>query len=393
MGKKGGIFEEWFKNISILIFLQSFHAVFLAFVCELIGEIGVDNSTVDFSNLANELHGSKDTVMALLTIVAIMSLIKMEKMIKGIFGLQDSKFMGNIGENFAKGMAGIKSAGSMAARTAKPIAQTGKLIKDKKMNTKAMLDIAADLGEKRNKVKQLESEKPTGKKDGETNAEYKERKKEYNEKLKKAKADVESAEKDLADKTNKDRKLNADIKKSSIESATTMGSTVAAGAFGIGASANLADAAILANATDRVLDSISGRVIKDNVYGKAARDQQAYIDALPDNMARERVRAENPELAEDSTEFEEKVRLKLDDEEFQKQVKKAVQSAMDTKFEMDMEIPTGKLKQTLKPLADTYKEAATTFSEESRAGRSYARKVRKEGIRYKGTNISDVGDI
>lgn len=392
MGKKGGIFEEWFKNIAILIFLQSFHAIFLAFVCEIIGAVSADTASFDYQNLESELHAGKDTVMALLAIVSITALIKMEKMIKGIFGLQDSKFMGNIGENFAKGMAGIKSAGSMAARTAKPIAQTGKLIKDKKMNAKAMLDIAADLGEKRNKVKQLESEKPTGKKDGETNAEYKERKKEYNEKLKKARSDVESVEKDLEDKKNKDRKLKTDIKKSSIESAATVGSTVAAGAFGIGATDTIAEAAILANATDKILDGISGRAIKNNVYGKAARDQQAYIDALPQNMAKEEVKRKYG-INEGDAGFDEKVRLTLDDEDFKKKVKTAVQSAMDTKFEIDMEIPTGKVKQALKPLADTYKEAATAFTEESRAGRTYARKVRKEGIRYKGAKIDDVGDI
>lgn len=392
MGKKGGIFEEWFKNISVLIFLQSFHAIFLAFVCEIIGEIGVDSTTFDYSNIGEELNGSKDTIMAILTIVSVTALIKMEKMIKGIFGMKDSKFMGNIGENFAKGMAGIKSAGAMALRTAKPVAQTGKLIKDKNLNAKAMLDIAADIGAKQQKVNKIKAEAPTERKDGETPDHYEDRKKEYNAKLKKAEEDVAAAKKDLEDKKNKDRKLNADIKKSSIESATTVGSTIAAGAFGVGASANMADAAILANATDKILDGMAGRVIKDNVYGRAAMDQQAYIDALPENMAKEEV-GRRYGLHEGDAGFEEKVILTLEDENFKNQVKAAVQSAMDTKFELDMEIPTGKVKSALKPLADTYKEAATAFSESSRAGRSYARQTRKDGIRYKGTNIDNVDDI
>ena len=140
MGKKGGIFEEWFKNLAILIFLQSFHAIFLAFVCEIIGAIGVDNATFDYANIPDELNGSKDTIMAILTIVAIMALIKMEKMIKGIFGIKDSKFIGNIGENFAKGMAGIKSATNMAARTVEPAKRTASIMKERTKNNKDLVN-------------------------------------------------------------------------------------------------------------------------------------------------------------------------------------------------------------------------------------------------------------
>lgn len=382
-GKKGGIFEEWFKNLSTMIFLQSFHAIFLAFVCEIIGSISAIQ-TQKVTKLFDTSSASADGILAILTIVSMTALIKMEKMIKGIFGLQDSKFMGNIGENFAKGMAGIKSAGSMAKRTVEPAKRTAKLMTEKTRNNKELVDAKEKAASKQKAYDELVKAGPSG-----SNM----NRKEYTAKLKEAREAAEQAHKDVAVKEEKGRKLNTDIKNSAVQTGSTIGSTVAAGAFAVGGSSNLADAAILANMTDKVLDSIAEPKIKDTIYGKAAINQQQHIEELPQKMARDAVRRENPNLAEDSAEFEEKVNLKLNNEKFQKQVKQAVDEAKNTKFEMEMEIPTSKLKQIGKVATDTWKESATAFSSESRAGRSYSRNVRKNGIEYKGTNINDVGDI
>ena len=32
MGKQGGILQAWFKNFTILVFTQTFHAIFLSFI-------------------------------------------------------------------------------------------------------------------------------------------------------------------------------------------------------------------------------------------------------------------------------------------------------------------------------------------------------------------------
>lgn len=387
MGKKGGIFEEWFKNIGVLIFLQSFHAIFLAFVCEIIGAVSADTASFNYNgvqNIQSELHAGKDTVMALLTIVSITALIKMEKMIKGIFGMQDSKFMGNIGENFAKGMAGIKSASNMAARTVEPAKRTVKLMKDKTRNNKELMDAKDKATKKQKAYDDLVKQGPSG-----SNM----NRKEYTAKLKEAREAAEQAHKDVAVKEEKGRKLTADIKHASVQTGATFGSTVAAGAFGIGATDTIAEAAMVANMTDKVLDGITNPRIKDGVYGRAALQQQQHIEELPQKLARERVKRENPTLEEGTTEFEQKVSIMLNRKDFKKQLDAAMEEAKNTKFEIDMEIPTSGVKQTVKVLGDTWKEGVTALSESSRAGRQYSRSVRKNGVDYKGTNVSDVGDI
>jgi len=394
MGKgQGGIFEDWLRNIAILIFTQSFHAIFLVFIMQLMQIVSNSGPQAASVEEYMKTFGYSDAIFSIITIVGMTALLKMEKMIKGMFGMKDSKYNGGIGDNFAKSMAGMKSAASLVGRTAKPVMKTGKLMKEKKLNAKSMLDTLADIDKKKAKVKEIENEAPSGRKKGESKSDYEERKKEYNDKLKKAKDDVAAAEKELEVKKNKDRKLKADIKAGKIESVTTAGSTVAAAAFGIGASANLADAAIIANPTDAILDAISQRSIKNNVYGKASNEQQEYINNLPQNMARRQVRNENPNLAEGSQEFEQKVNLKLNEPEFKRQVEQAVKAAKDTKFEIDMEIPTGKIRQGLDAIADTYDDALHGLSRASRAGRATARRTRREGVTYNGHSVESVDDI
>ena len=58
-----------------------------------------------------------------------------------------------------------------------------------------------------------------------------------------------------------------------------------------------------------------------------------------------------------------------------------------------MEIPQSPLRQLGKIASETFNEGMGAFSEESRSGRSYSRNIRKNGIEYKGTNISNVDDI
>ena len=385
--RNGGIFEEWFKNIAILIFMQSFHAIFLAFVCEIIGSISlISSQLVTAKSTLEEAANtaSADGILAIITIVSIMALIKMEKMIKGIFGLQDSKFMGNIGENFAKGMAGIKSAGSMAKRTVEPAKRTASLMKDRVKNNVELKKARDDADKKKAEYDKLVKQGPSG-----SNL----NRKQYMEKLKEARKAADDAYKDVEIKKQKGDNLDTAIRHSAVQTGSTFGSSIAAGAFGIGATDSIAEAAIVANLTDTALDGIANPFIKNTIYGKAAEEKQRYIEELPRNMARERVRKENPGIAEGTAEFDQKVRLMLDRDDFKRQVKLAIDAANDSKLELEMEIPTSKLRQLSKIAGDTLSEGIGAFSAESRSGRSYARNVRKNGIEYKGTNISNVDDI
>ena len=109
MGKQGGILQAWFKNFTILVFTQTFHAIFLSFIISIIGTISIENVSLEKpkADVEAEIESQNnqltaEAVLPIISMVSIMALIKMEKMIKNIFGIEDSKFLGGVGENFAK---------------------------------------------------------------------------------------------------------------------------------------------------------------------------------------------------------------------------------------------------------------------------------------------------
>lgn len=105
LGISGGhstVFKSWLKNFIGTVFTQSFHAAYLVVVFRILNNIYVQNWTGSYY------------LQSIITIVLMTGLIKMEKMIKGMFGMGDSMAgdlkSGNKG--IMKAMAAAKGAGA-----------------------------------------------------------------------------------------------------------------------------------------------------------------------------------------------------------------------------------------------------------------------------------------
>lgn len=119
--KSSGIFSSWLKNFTVMVFTQSFHAIFLMIILKFIAVVsGGSISSGDESNTAAGSFVEKQGIYSIITLAAMTSLIKMEKFIKDLFGIQDSKMLGGISDNFGKAMIGMKSGMDLVKRTKEP---------------------------------------------------------------------------------------------------------------------------------------------------------------------------------------------------------------------------------------------------------------------------------
>lgn len=114
--KSSGIFANWLKNFTTIVFTQSFHAVYLIFIMKFLSQLS-DSGTID---AGGSNFDRKQGIIAIVSIAGLWGLIKLEKLIKSTFGIQDSKLLGGIGENFTKAMVGMKSGMALAQRTKEP---------------------------------------------------------------------------------------------------------------------------------------------------------------------------------------------------------------------------------------------------------------------------------
>lgn len=113
MGKKGGLYESWLKTFTINIMTQSFHAFFLMFIMKMLSELGhVENS--DAGSFA-----ANDGIVAIMSIVGMMSIIKFEKLFKKLFGLEDS-ISGDLKGAGAKMFMGLQAANSLQSEIREP---------------------------------------------------------------------------------------------------------------------------------------------------------------------------------------------------------------------------------------------------------------------------------
>lgn len=377
-GKQGGIFQDWFKNITILIFLQSFHAIFLAFIIQIIGKISNVESKITKFDVVTSANG--EGILAIMTIVSIMSLIKMEKMVKGIFGIQDSKFLSGIGDNMAKSMASIGSTISMAKRTAEPFKQAGeakkKVIESRQAQSKAKTSIV----DSEKKLAELEKRGP---KAGQSNEAYQ-------RELTKAEDKVESSKKQLKESQDAEKKAQADYDVSHQKAYLRAGSTGAALSFGMGATDNIGSAVTVANLVDMPLDAIGDKHASKTGYGKASKRMEEEIYQEKEKMAREEVKSTTT-FAEGSKEFKKAVDTLLNNSDFNQKADTKLSGKLQTKFDIDMKIPQSKIINEVKQMSNDWLKSGSKFnpvagtserSSEGRDGRRQARKVAREGIHY-----------
>lgn len=104
MKKNQGIFEMWLKNFVSLVFTQSFQAVFLAVSLQILKRV----NEIDSEKLAD----SKQMLCAIVAFIALTGVIKLQKLVKGIFGIGDSPLIGDMSKN----MKSVLIAGAGAGR-------------------------------------------------------------------------------------------------------------------------------------------------------------------------------------------------------------------------------------------------------------------------------------
>lgn len=120
LGQKSEILNNWFQNFVITVFMQSFHAIFLMFILQML----------------SALNGS-DGVQSLMALVGAMALIKFEKTFKELFGLKD-------------GLGGsIKGAGAKAIIAAKGVTSAAKNLTDNASKEKKAKSRQVDLTKRR----------------------------------------------------------------------------------------------------------------------------------------------------------------------------------------------------------------------------------------------------
>lgn len=120
MGDKKGIFSTWLKQFLILVFTQSFQAIFMAFSLAVMANIISGVSAVKFKDGTMDALGdasrTKYFICSIVAYVSITALVKMEKVVKQIFGVEDSAFLGDMNKNMKELMHGARHMMSLANR-------------------------------------------------------------------------------------------------------------------------------------------------------------------------------------------------------------------------------------------------------------------------------------
>lgn len=106
-GKQSTIFKNWLKNFTLTVFMQSLHALYMVVVLQILALLYGSHTT----GFAGQLTSAQ---VSIITIVLTTGLVKLEKMIKGMFGIGDS-FAGDLkdgGKSMMKAMGALKGAGA-----------------------------------------------------------------------------------------------------------------------------------------------------------------------------------------------------------------------------------------------------------------------------------------
>ena len=104
-GKQSSVFKNWLQNFTVTVFIQTIHAVYMVVILQILGNLYKSGSFTG---------GLTETQTSIVTIMLTTGLVKLEKMIKGMFGIGDS--MAGELKDGSKGMmkafGAIKGAGA-----------------------------------------------------------------------------------------------------------------------------------------------------------------------------------------------------------------------------------------------------------------------------------------
>ncbi len=138
--KGGGIFEKWFSNFMVAVFTQSLHAIMLAFLLKVLAEIQASEAGSDLG------EGSTSALMSVICFVCVTGITRTEKIVKSIFGIQDSEYLRGTKENVAKTAMAIRSGVGMVKNVAGSVKDISGNVKNYR-NLKRKVDARAAMGE------------------------------------------------------------------------------------------------------------------------------------------------------------------------------------------------------------------------------------------------------
>ena len=99
-GKQSTVFANWLKNFTVTVFTQSIHALYMVVTLQILSDLYSGHM--------------KPALVSIVTIMLTTGLVKMEKMLKGMFGMGDG-FMGDLkdgSKGMMKAFGAIKGAGA-----------------------------------------------------------------------------------------------------------------------------------------------------------------------------------------------------------------------------------------------------------------------------------------
>lgn len=353
--KKSGIFGSWLQNFAMLVFTQSFHAIFLVFVLKMMSVVSAQAAG---ASIIDKTTG----ILAVVSIAGSMALIKFEKIIKNLFGINDSKFMGDLAGNFAKSFGTVASGVRLAQRTAEPFKnysenrktrnrltnEIRELNGQKPLDTKNrfLADLNNDLNYKKssnsydnsgaatplpggqdgsgttpppgnNQGNNGSTPPPSNNQQGDSgtggnngrisdliSALERNTNAVQNSAAATNNATANSKEDKLKDLQKQLELADAEAKVNARQMFTRTGSTLAAAGFGLGAADDFGNVVNVANLVDAPLDWGSDKIVKKEVYTRKSREIDEKIEKEK-SKARERIKTENPSI--DTTELEKAV--------------------------------------------------------------------------------------
>lgn len=339
MNNKSGVFLTWFQNFAMLVFTQSFHAVFMVFVLKMMHAVAVDATGAYVTDRSTG-------ILAIVSIAGAQALIKFEKIIKDLFGIGDSKYMGNLSKNFAKTAAAVGSGVRLAQRTAEPFKgrienkrKVKKLEQDHKWLVNGGIQTSGNKGaspstnpdvpdvplnENSNNGSTTAST-PNSPSSGDTNKQFADLIAALNNNTNALSQNTQSSEED---KKQNIRKEYEDAKAAASENFFKMftrgATTIAAAGIGMGATDEFSEAVTVANLVDAPLDWATDKAVERHVYkdrsrelGKELAERQRELDEINKKNAKAA-----PAQKVDTTNLE-----------------KAIKDLKETKIAMDDKVP------------------------------------------------------
>ena len=405
-GKNQSIFAMWLKNFTALVFTQSFQAIFMMFIIVIVNKFivsgaseyvtsngGIFVSSLKPENVQSTLaSGTKvyamvkldpngitsgkinnNTIISFVVFIGLTALIKMEKLIRGIFGIEETPLMGDLGRQMKGLFIGAKSMMDMGKRTIDPFkAQNeadSKVKKRKKiierMNANSLpnnKNVVQNLGNGTS-VNNLKSNGPTN-----INLEGRESLEALASSLKglSSKGDdfygddsrFDNAGNLLSDRAYQEKKLLEEQQQAEVARRKKIGrlaTTIASAGIAYGGTDSLTEAATVANIMDAPLDMAADKLAQSSAKKVMANRAAQKINESNENI--EQIKKDFKKNLENMTSEEKQKQLSthslrnnsMDQIRTQKELKK-VYSEVGTKLQQETD------KKLSKQVVDTAKE-------------------------------------